>query len=259
MGSYESATRYPFQDPANPGLDFSGSGRGCNQLSGSFAISQIRYDWFGNVVRLGATLTQHCENQTPALFGNVNYQFGTVGPMPLGHQNVLVSWRNRVQELTRAGTLVKTVPILGGTEKPNDSEVARDLIRDSAGRLHVYTGTYSPVLDSLVPASGAWIAMHEHLSPDPTAEPLPASGRRAPDDITRRPAPGVCTPFADAAGGSDVTRRSRRCDDHRSRDAWQIRFETRRPPLRRRHSSAWAAHPSHAHAARFASAAPTSA
>ncbi len=156
VGSYPGATRYGFQDPAVPGLDFSGSGRGCNQLSGSFAISEILYDWFGNVVRLGATLTQHCENQTPALFGNVNYEFGTVGPMTVGQQNVLVSWRNRVQEFTRAGALVKTVPILGGTEKPSNSEVSRDLIRDSAGRLHVYTGTFSPVLDSLVPASGAW-------------------------------------------------------------------------------------------------------
>ncbi len=35
-GVYEGATRWPFQDPSTPGLDFSGDGRGCNTLTGRF-------------------------------------------------------------------------------------------------------------------------------------------------------------------------------------------------------------------------------
>lgn len=155
-GTYLGATRYPFQDAADPGLNFSGSGRGCNTLSGSFEVSDVVYDWFGAVVRLAATFTQHCENQTPALFGTVNYQLGSVGPATVGLQNVLVTWDNRVFEFTRAGTLVHTIPILGGTQTPAATEVARDLVRDSSGRVHVFNGTATPVLSTLVPVSGAW-------------------------------------------------------------------------------------------------------
>ena len=32
-GSYENATRFPFQSPTAPGLNVSGSGRGCNMLT----------------------------------------------------------------------------------------------------------------------------------------------------------------------------------------------------------------------------------
>jgi hypothetical protein len=42
MREYGHATRYPFQDPINPGLSFSGYGRGCNGLTGSFRILEMK-------------------------------------------------------------------------------------------------------------------------------------------------------------------------------------------------------------------------
>jgi hypothetical protein len=70
-GTYENATRYPFQAPTVPGLDFSGSGRGCNVLSGRFVVLEAVYSASGTVDRFHATFEQHCEGATPALRGEV--------------------------------------------------------------------------------------------------------------------------------------------------------------------------------------------
>jgi hypothetical protein len=71
VGAYEGATRWPFQSPTAPGLDVSGDARGCNTLSGRFVVLEIEYDGSGNVVTLAADFEQHCEGQTPALYGSI--------------------------------------------------------------------------------------------------------------------------------------------------------------------------------------------
>jgi hypothetical protein len=70
-GTYKGATRFPFQDSDAPGLDFSGSGRGCNQLTGEFTINSVSYDSAGEVQGLSADFTQHCEGGPSSLTGHV--------------------------------------------------------------------------------------------------------------------------------------------------------------------------------------------
>jgi len=72
-GTYLNATRYPFQAPTVPGLNFSGDGRGCNMLSGQFTITEIVFGGDGSIQRLRATFEQHCEGAGPALRGTVSY------------------------------------------------------------------------------------------------------------------------------------------------------------------------------------------
>lgn len=71
VGTYEEATRWPFQEPAAPGLDFSGNGNGCNQLGGSFTIHDIAVDHEGRLHRLHASFRQHCEYFDAYLDGEV--------------------------------------------------------------------------------------------------------------------------------------------------------------------------------------------
>jgi hypothetical protein len=59
VGTYQNATRWPFQAPTSPGLSFSGSGRGCNTLTGRFTILDIATDHEGNLHRFHATFRQH--------------------------------------------------------------------------------------------------------------------------------------------------------------------------------------------------------
>lgn len=65
---YDGARRYPFNDAA-PGLDISGDGRGCNELSGTFTVSRIEFDDAGTLRAFEVTFEQHCEHMPPALRG----------------------------------------------------------------------------------------------------------------------------------------------------------------------------------------------
>lgn len=70
-GTYENATRYPFQDASVPGLSFYGDGRGCNTLTGKFQVLDAVYSPDNYVERFHAKFEQHCEGGTAALFGEV--------------------------------------------------------------------------------------------------------------------------------------------------------------------------------------------
>ncbi|MBG9390567.1 fibronectin type III domain-containing protein [Caenimonas aquaedulcis] len=71
-GYYGDLSRYPFRNPAKGGLEWSGTGRGCNTLSGWFAVDDIAYDG-GSLVRLSLRFEQHCEGGGPALHGQVKW------------------------------------------------------------------------------------------------------------------------------------------------------------------------------------------
>jgi hypothetical protein len=79
-GSYENATRWPFQSPTGAGLDVSGSGRGCNQVTGRFDVLEAVYGPGGQVLRFAADFEQHCEGMEPALFGAVRYHSTIAAP-----------------------------------------------------------------------------------------------------------------------------------------------------------------------------------
>ncbi|MFD8983859.1 hypothetical protein [Streptomyces sp. NPDC059564] len=71
-GTYEGATRYPFNGSDAPGLSHDGNGRGCNTLTGAFTISKITWGPHGYVEALDAAYEQHCEGGESALRGQVH-------------------------------------------------------------------------------------------------------------------------------------------------------------------------------------------
>ena len=103
VGDYPDAHRYPFHG-TGPGFDFSGNGRGCNQLNASFSVKSIAFTSDGTLRHFGATFEQHCEGATPALRGDVSYRVptgdvtapGRVANLGVVRQNNLVriSWVN---------------------------------------------------------------------------------------------------------------------------------------------------------------------
>ncbi|MEV7096315.1 hypothetical protein AB0M80_26045 [Amycolatopsis sp. NPDC051045] len=72
VGTYDGATRYPFQGANAPGLDLSGNGRGCNTLTGTFTVQNVVFGPRGYVQTLDATFEQHCEGDTAAARGEVH-------------------------------------------------------------------------------------------------------------------------------------------------------------------------------------------
>ena len=66
IGTYPATTRWPFQNPQVPGLDFS-CGNGCNTSDGSFVIRELSATGVGPVQRLDVSFEQTC------------HRFGTQG------------------------------------------------------------------------------------------------------------------------------------------------------------------------------------
>lgn len=73
VGYYPMLQRYPFHNPARGGLDWSGDGRGCNQLTGWFAIDNISVN-AGKVIALDLRFEQHCEGWSQALRGKIHWR-----------------------------------------------------------------------------------------------------------------------------------------------------------------------------------------
>jgi hypothetical protein len=60
VGHYPGATRWPFNG-GDPGLSFSGNGRGNNTLTGHFTVKESVLDASGNVLAFAADFTQYDE------------------------------------------------------------------------------------------------------------------------------------------------------------------------------------------------------
>jgi hypothetical protein len=71
-GFYPGVQRYPFHNTAIGGMDWSGNGRGCNELEGWFAIDNIVYDSLGLLMALDMRFSQRCDGGPP-LRGEVHW------------------------------------------------------------------------------------------------------------------------------------------------------------------------------------------
>jgi hypothetical protein len=72
VGTYAGVGRYPFHQPATGGLSWSGEGRGCNTLTGSFTVDHVVYVG-GLLTELDLRFEQHCEGGAPALRGELHW------------------------------------------------------------------------------------------------------------------------------------------------------------------------------------------
>jgi hypothetical protein len=89
-GYYGNLKRYPFQNPVRGGLDWSGQGRGCNQLAGWFTVDAVTYSG-STLSAIDVRFEQHCEGGAPALHGKIHWTStdttappGPVDPPPSG-------------------------------------------------------------------------------------------------------------------------------------------------------------------------------
>lgn len=94
VGFYNNATRYPFNSPTRPGLNFSGNGRGNNMLGGWFDILEIEYSpTFNDLIKLAVDFRQFDERENmsgPSTFGSLrinsnlalNYTGQVLTPVP---------------------------------------------------------------------------------------------------------------------------------------------------------------------------------
>ena len=66
LREYQGAQRYDMADAGHPGLEVSGDGRGCGNISGGFKVNDVAYAGDGSISRFSATFSQVCdEAKTP--------------------------------------------------------------------------------------------------------------------------------------------------------------------------------------------------
>ena len=71
--TYTGAQRLAAKSPTRPGLDISGSGRGCNTLEGAFTIRELATDPGGNPTRVAIDFEQRCDNNARLLTGTIHW------------------------------------------------------------------------------------------------------------------------------------------------------------------------------------------
>jgi hypothetical protein len=143
-GDYANATRYPFNG-TGAGLDLSGNGRGCNQLTGKFKVTSIAFTSNATLRRFGATFEQHCEGEVPALRGTFEYRVpfgdttapGRVSNLQLAREGgfVRASWTNP----TDADFKATIVRYLTGTTAPADPNSGRLALAGAATSARIAT------------------------------------------------------------------------------------------------------------------------
>ena len=80
VGTYPGAVRATSRGAGQPGLDVYGSGRGCNTLTGDFAVNGIATNPDGSIASLDVTFNQHCEGGPTTLTGRVRVNAPAVAP-----------------------------------------------------------------------------------------------------------------------------------------------------------------------------------
>ena len=133
-GEYVRAQRAPFQAAGRPGMDVSGNGRGCNELSGRFRVKRI-VEGAGGVTSLWIVYEQHCEGGYSALFGEVRYQVPgdggvvTVGPREVRWPDAEVGqWSMKPLPVTVANP--SAVPVDVGTSSVGGAAAGDFSVRD---------------------------------------------------------------------------------------------------------------------------------
>jgi hypothetical protein len=87
-GTYSNLKRYPFHEASAGGMSWSGNGRGCNTLTGSFTVEAVTYA-ADVLTAIKLRFELHCEGGAAALRGKIHWRSddttappGPVTPIP---------------------------------------------------------------------------------------------------------------------------------------------------------------------------------
>lgn len=149
-GTYQGAVRYPFGESWQPQLSFSGDGRGCNTLTGSFTINSVQFGAYGYVQDLEATFVQNCEGFMPPLNGTVSIH--NPPPPPALEFSVVANSSASVAKLTGVANVGGIVTCSAQTTVQMYGSLSQRV-----GRKSLANGSFS-VSVPCGPAPTAWFA-----------------------------------------------------------------------------------------------------
>lgn len=159
-GTYTDVWRYPLQPAGHPGLTWRGMGTYCASLTGSFVVNSLTRDYFSRPQRISVAVEQHCSGLPPALHGQLDFDFGGMGPVAIEPASLLVSSGYLIHGYNFEGAHSRDYPVLGSSGEvghPTDSyDFLRDLAVGPSGIVYGVSGTFTPSLRIWDPVSGSW-------------------------------------------------------------------------------------------------------
>lgn len=108
-GSYPNAVRAMSRTTETPGLDVSGDGRGCNEVSGSFDVDELTFAWNYELSVFQATFHFYCDNSLYMQHGRIRIENPTPPPPPPVTLGVTIDAEGKASDKTWYATISGTV------------------------------------------------------------------------------------------------------------------------------------------------------
>jgi hypothetical protein len=141
--TYTGATRATFAQDGEPGLDLSGRGRGCNELTGSFTVHELTFSLLGDLESVVFTFEQHCEGDAPAAYGSVAWQASQPAPtlpprlyVGFPHRRVAYAGTAMLEAQLSRDSPIRELSVYGQT-KGDPARLMRTVTVDNAGHASI--------------------------------------------------------------------------------------------------------------------------
>jgi hypothetical protein len=156
-GTYSAAHRYPFNGNG-PGLDLSGDGRGCNELTGSFTVTRAVFSG-GYVQTFDATFEQHCEGGTPAARGEIHISNPAAPPQAASPTKGAATTNPRATPITPRATSASGSGAVAGTASSSGNTNANDVGANTPATPRVVRDAFRTPILAMEVGLVAWVIL----------------------------------------------------------------------------------------------------
>jgi hypothetical protein len=106
-GTYAGATMFAITPKATPGINWTGEGRGCGGMTGSFTVDNVAYVR-GVLDAIDLHFEQHCDGRAPALRGTIHWRADDPTEPPPPEPIPSNLWKPDPSAVPASGTYVLT-------------------------------------------------------------------------------------------------------------------------------------------------------
>ena len=109
VGHYANAVRFISRTAGTPGIDVTGDGRGCNEVSGSFDVDELSFAWNYEMSVLQATFHFYCDNSLSLQHGRIRIEHPTPPQPPPVALSVTLDEKGKASDASWYATISGSV------------------------------------------------------------------------------------------------------------------------------------------------------
>jgi hypothetical protein len=109
VGHYANAVRFISRTAGTPGIDVTGDGRGCNEVSGSFDVDELSFAWNYEMSVFQATFHFYCDNSLSLQHGRIRIEHATPPQPPPVTLGVTLDDKGKASDASGYATIYGSV------------------------------------------------------------------------------------------------------------------------------------------------------